>query len=72
MNGHERICCLLQTLNLLGVLGVLAVPLMGRRWLINRPPGFDSVGVMREGRGIQPPRRQDRQGGGEKKRLDMT
>ncbi|MDD8051964.1 MAG: hypothetical protein PHG55_11525 [Verrucomicrobiota bacterium] len=34
MNGHERIFCLLQTLNLLGVLGVLAVPLMGRRWLL--------------------------------------
>ncbi|MGI6302566.1 MAG: hypothetical protein ACOX52_16130 [Verrucomicrobiota bacterium] len=25
MDGHERICCFLQTLYLLGVLGVLAV-----------------------------------------------
>ncbi len=30
---------------------------------INRPQGCDSVSVMREGRGIQPPRRQERQGG---------
>ncbi len=30
---------------------------------INRPQVFDSVSVRREGRGIQPPRRQERQGG---------
>ena len=30
---------------------------------INRPQVFDSVSVMRGGRGIQPPRRQERQGG---------
>ncbi len=63
MDGHERICCFSQTLYLLGVLGVLAVPLMGRPWPTNRPQVFDSVSVMREGRGIQPPRRQERQGG---------
>src|SRR5690554_747173 len=64
MDGHSASgACMLQTLKLLGDLGVLAVLLWRGPLPINRSQVFDSVSVMRAGMGIQPPRRQDRQGG---------
>jgi hypothetical protein len=66
---------LLQTPNLLGALGVLGGSSYGvGHCRVNCPLEFDSVSLMRKGRGIQPPRRQDAKNakGEGTPRLDMT